>query len=52
MHTLGISWVKGNAEMLPLPDNSYDAFTIAFGIRNCTHVQKVKKILKKVIQFY
>ncbi|CAH1801101.1 unnamed protein product, partial [Owenia fusiformis] len=36
-----ISWVRGNAENLPIPDNTYDAYTIAFGIRNCTHVDKV-----------
>ncbi|KAH9489338.1 2-hexaprenyl-6-methoxy-1,4-benzoquinone methyltransferase [Bulinus truncatus] len=40
-YTSGISWVRGNAEILPFPDNSFDAYTIAFGIRNCTHVQKV-----------
>ncbi|KAI8783256.1 2-methoxy-6-polyprenyl-1,4-benzoquinol methylase, mitochondrial-like [Biomphalaria glabrata] len=40
-YSSGISWVKGNAEVLPLPDNTFDAYTIAFGIRNCTHVQKV-----------
>ncbi|PVD31416.1 hypothetical protein C0Q70_06828 [Pomacea canaliculata] len=37
----GISWVQGNAESLPFPDASFDAYTIAFGIRNCTNVQKV-----------
>lgn len=36
-----ISWVKGNAESLPFDDNKFDAYTIAFGIRNCTHVDKV-----------
>ncbi|CAG5122677.1 unnamed protein product [Candidula unifasciata] len=39
--TSGISWLQANAENLPLPDNLFDAYTIAFGIRNCTHVQKV-----------
>ena len=38
---LGISWLKGNAECLPVADNSYDAYTIAFGIRNTTHIDKV-----------
>ncbi len=36
----GIDWVCGNAESLPLPDNSFDAYTIAFGIRNVTHIDK------------
>ncbi len=34
----GITWACGNAEALPLPDNSQDAYTIAFGIRNVTHI--------------
>ncbi|PCJ99899.1 MAG: bifunctional demethylmenaquinone methyltransferase/2-methoxy-6-polyprenyl-1,4-benzoquinol methylase UbiE [Zetaproteobacteria bacterium] len=31
-------WVTGNAEALPLPDNSIDVYTIAFGLRNVTHI--------------
>jgi ubiquinone/menaquinone biosynthesis C-methylase UbiE len=37
----GMSWLKGNAESLPLEDNVFDAYTIAFGIRNCTHIDRV-----------
>jgi demethylmenaquinone methyltransferase/2-methoxy-6-polyprenyl-1,4-benzoquinol methylase len=33
-----IAFVEGNAEALPLPDNSFDAYTIAFGIRNVPRV--------------
>lgn len=36
-----IQWVEGDAENLPFESNSYTAYTIAFGIRNCTHVDKV-----------
>ncbi|KAJ3112753.1 2-hexaprenyl-6-methoxy-1,4-benzoquinone methyltransferase [Phlyctochytrium bullatum] len=37
-----ISFAEGNAEKLEfVEDNSVDAYTIAFGIRNCTHVDKV-----------
>jgi demethylmenaquinone methyltransferase / 2-methoxy-6-polyprenyl-1,4-benzoquinol methylase len=32
----GIEWMCADAESLPLPDMSYDAYTIAFGIRNVT----------------
>ncbi|MEL6336178.1 MAG: bifunctional demethylmenaquinone methyltransferase/2-methoxy-6-polyprenyl-1,4-benzoquinol methylase UbiE [Pseudomonadota bacterium] len=32
----GIDWVCGDAMALPFPDRSFDAFTIAFGIRNVT----------------
>lgn len=35
-----IRWVCGNAECLPLPDRTFDAYTIAFGIRNVTHIDK------------
>ena len=31
-----MSWVEGNAENLPFSDSSFDAYTIAFGIRNVT----------------
>lgn len=31
-------WVTGNAEKLPFPDNSFDIYTIAFGLRNVTHI--------------
>jgi 2-methoxy-6-polyprenyl-1,4-benzoquinol methylase len=32
----GLSWVVGNAERLPFDEASFDAYTIAFGIRNVT----------------
>ena len=35
-----IAWTCGNAESLPFPDNHFDAYTIAFGIRNVTHIDK------------
>jgi demethylmenaquinone methyltransferase/2-methoxy-6-polyprenyl-1,4-benzoquinol methylase len=34
----GIDWTVGDAEALPLPDGSVDAYTIAFGLRNVTHI--------------
>ncbi|CAN1168338.1 2-methoxy-6-polyprenyl-1,4-benzoquinol methylase, mitochondrial [Linum perenne] len=33
-------WVEGDAEALNFPDNSMDGYTIAFGIRNVTHIEK------------
>ncbi|KAI9207712.1 UbiE/COQ5 methyltransferase [Polychytrium aggregatum] len=37
-----ISWREGNAESIDfIPDSSMDAFTIAFGIRNCTNIDRV-----------
>ena len=35
-----ISFTIGNAEALPFPDKSFDAYTIGFGIRNVTHIDK------------
>ncbi|KAG6644133.1 hypothetical protein I3843_08G034200 [Carya illinoinensis] len=34
-------WVEGDAEALTFEDNSMDGYTIAFGIRNVTHIEKV-----------
>ncbi|MBO6717723.1 MAG: bifunctional demethylmenaquinone methyltransferase/2-methoxy-6-polyprenyl-1,4-benzoquinol methylase UbiE [Rhizobiaceae bacterium] len=33
-------FVEANAEELPFPDASFDAYTIAFGIRNVPHIDK------------
>jgi demethylmenaquinone methyltransferase/2-methoxy-6-polyprenyl-1,4-benzoquinol methylase len=35
-----IEWICGSAEALPFPDNSFDSYTIAFGIRNVTHTDR------------
>ncbi|KAK1132768.1 2-hexaprenyl-6-methoxy-1,4-benzoquinone methyltransferase, variant 2 [Melipona bicolor] len=35
-----IEWMQCDAEKLPFQDDSYDAYTIAFGIRNVTHIEK------------
>ncbi|KAF5396760.1 Ubiquinone/menaquinone biosynthesis C-methyltransferase UbiE [Paragonimus heterotremus] len=45
-----INWVEGDAEKLPFPDNSYDVYTIAFGIRNCTHIDKVLQEAHRVLK--
>jgi len=37
-----LNFVEGNAENLEaIEDNSIDVYTIAFGIRNCTHIDNV-----------
>jgi len=33
-----VSFVEGNAETLPFPDRHFDAYTIAFGIRNVPRI--------------
>src|SRR5690349_19094157 len=35
-----VAFAIGNAEALPFPDKSFDAYTIAFGIRNVTHIDR------------
>lgn len=35
-----ITFAQGNAEELPYPDRSFDAYTIAFGIRNVPDIPK------------
>jgi demethylmenaquinone methyltransferase/2-methoxy-6-polyprenyl-1,4-benzoquinol methylase len=35
-----VTFVIGNAETLPFPDKTFDAYTIAFGIRNVTRIDK------------
>ena len=35
-----VSLTEGNAEALPFEDKSFDAYTISFGIRNVTHIDK------------
>lgn len=34
------SFTVGNAESLAFPDKNFDSYTIAFGIRNVTHIDK------------
>jgi demethylmenaquinone methyltransferase/2-methoxy-6-polyprenyl-1,4-benzoquinol methylase len=34
-----VAFVEGNAETLPFPDRSFDAYTIAFGIRNVPRIE-------------
>ncbi|OJT94855.1 MAG: bifunctional demethylmenaquinone methyltransferase/2-methoxy-6-polyprenyl-1,4-benzoquinol methylase [Alphaproteobacteria bacterium 65-7] len=45
-----IEWVCGNAEQLPFPDASFDAYTIAFGIRNVTHIEAALAEARRVLR--
>lgn len=49
-YTAGISWVEGNAEELPFPEDTFDAYTIAFGMRNCTHIDRVLSEAYRVLK--
>jgi demethylmenaquinone methyltransferase / 2-methoxy-6-polyprenyl-1,4-benzoquinol methylase len=52
----GLSWSEQNAETLTFDDRSFDAYTIAFGIRNVTHIDRALKeahrVLKRGGRFY
>lgn len=45
-----VDWLEADAEKLPLPDSSFNAYTIAFCIRNCTHPEKVLEEAYRVLQ--
>jgi demethylmenaquinone methyltransferase/2-methoxy-6-polyprenyl-1,4-benzoquinol methylase len=46
----GLSWICGNAETLPFPDMSFDAYTIAFGLRNVTHIDRALAEARRVLK--
>jgi demethylmenaquinone methyltransferase/2-methoxy-6-polyprenyl-1,4-benzoquinol methylase len=52
----GLSWSEQNAEVLSFDSNSFDAYTIAFGIRNVTHIDKAlaeaHRVLKRGGRFF
>ena len=45
-----ITCVEGNAESLPFAASSFDAYTIAFGIRNVTHIDAALKEAYRVLK--
>ncbi len=45
-----IEWVCGNAEELPFEDNTYDYYTIAFGIRNVTNIDRALREAYRVLK--
>jgi len=46
----GLEWICADAESLPLPDASVEAYTIAFGIRNVTHVDRALREAFRVLK--
>jgi demethylmenaquinone methyltransferase/2-methoxy-6-polyprenyl-1,4-benzoquinol methylase len=45
-----IAFVEANAEALPLPSDSYDAYTIAFGIRNVPRIDLALREAHRVLK--
>ena len=52
----GLNWTTGDAETLPFCDRTFDGYTIAFGLRNVTHIDKAlgeaHRVLKPGGRFY
>jgi demethylmenaquinone methyltransferase/2-methoxy-6-polyprenyl-1,4-benzoquinol methylase len=46
----GIAWTCGDAESLPFPDGHFDAYTIAFGLRNVTHIDRALREARRVLK--
>lgn len=46
----GIAFQQADAEALPFADNSFDYYTIAFGIRNVTHIDKALSEAYRVLK--
>lgn len=52
----GLVWAEANAESLSFPDRFFDAYTIAFGIRNVTDIaaalREAHRVLKRGGRFF
>ena len=52
----GLVWTEANAETLQFPDRFFDAYTIAFGIRNVTDIpaalREAHRVLRRGGRFY
>jgi demethylmenaquinone methyltransferase / 2-methoxy-6-polyprenyl-1,4-benzoquinol methylase len=46
----GLTWTTGDAENLPFPDRSFDGYTIAFGLRNVTDIDKALRDAYRVLK--
>jgi demethylmenaquinone methyltransferase/2-methoxy-6-polyprenyl-1,4-benzoquinol methylase len=47
----GLVWSEQNAETLSFPDRFFDAYTIAFGIRNVTHIDRALAEAHRVLNY-
>ena len=47
---VGVAFVEGNAEKLPFEDASFDAYTIAFGLRNVTDTAAALSEARRVLK--
>ena len=47
----GLVWSQQDAEALNLPDQSFDAYTIVFGIRNVTYIDRALREAHRVLHY-
>lgn len=47
----GLIWTEQNAEELTMENRRFDAYTIAFGIRNVTHIDKALTEAHRVLRY-
>jgi len=45
-----VAFVQANAESLPFPDNYFDRVSIAFGLRNVTHIDRALASMYRVLK--
>jgi len=45
-----IKWIKSKAEILPVEDNTYDFYSISYGIRNVSDINKTLKEAHRVLK--
>ena len=45
-----IKWIKAHAEKIPLKDNTFDFYTISYGIRNVVDINKTLKEAYRVLK--
>ena len=45
-----IKWIKSKAEILPIEDNAYDFYSISYGIRNVSDINKTLKEAHRVLK--
>lgn len=50
LHADGVTWTCADAERLPFPDASFDAVTVAFGVRNMTDKPAALREMRRVLR--
>ena len=49
-HCRRVRWIQGDAMRIPFPDESFEAVTISFGLRNCADTATVLREISRVLK--